>query len=406
VIATRVAALGLLACSTLLGGCNSAPTERTDIVTVDRLVRRVSDLPANTGQPLDLFVRERAPASVVNAGNAEPGKVALFVHGGYSPATLAFDVQYRDYSWMEALAKAGYDVFAMDMTGYGRSSRPMMDEPCNLDPNQQKLLIGKPLTAECKAKYAYQLVSSDTETADIDAVVNSILKLRGVDKITLIGWSGGGIRTGTYTVRHPDKVEKLIIQASSNYSRTNPDAKPNLPRAGFPMTIQMRDVGEGKRWLGTQKCDGMVEPGMPDMIWKMNIDADPVGATWGTGGLRAPTRTYWGWNANSAKKITVPTLIMVGEEDDLRTSNAQLFEDLGSSQKAYLRIACATHFAVWEAQHRVLQRASLEWLRSTTLNGQRTGTFRADETGRIDPAPLPALTASTGAPTGRTATAD
>jgi pimeloyl-ACP methyl ester carboxylesterase len=406
VITIRATAFGLLAFAALLGGCNSAPTEGTDIVTIDRLVRRVSDLPANAGQPLDLFVRERAPASVVNAGKAEPGKVALFVHGGYSPATLAFDVQYRDYSWMEALANAGYDVFAMDMTGYGRSSHPMMDEPCNLDPSQQKLLIGKPLAAECKAKYPYQLVSSDSESADIDAVVDSIRKLRGLDKITLIGWSGGGIRTGTYTVRHPEKVEKLIIQASSNYSRGNPDAKPTLPRAGFPMTIQMRDVGEGRRWLGTQKCDGMVEPGMADMIWKMNIDADPIGATWGTGGLRAPTRTYWGWNANSARKITVPTLIMVGEEDDLRTTNAQLFEDLGSSQKAFLAIACATHFAVWEAQHRVLQRASLEWLRSTTLNGQGTGTFRADEAGRITAAPLPAMTATADSPTARTAPAD
>ncbi|MGE5540499.1 MAG: alpha/beta fold hydrolase [Gemmatimonas sp.] len=403
--ATRLAVLGFLACSAV-AGCTSTPNERTDVVTVDRLVRRVSDLPANTGQPLDLFVRERAPAAVIAAGKAEPGKVALFVHGGYSPSTLAFDVQYRDYSWMEALAKAGYDVFAMDMTGYGRSSRPMMDEACNLNPAQQKYLIGKPLAAECQPRYPYQLVSSDTETADIDAVVDSIRKLRGVDKIALIGWSGGGIRTGTYTVRHPDKVDKLIIQASSNYSRSNPDAKPTLPRAGFPMTIQFRDVGEGRRWLGTQKCDGMIEPGMPDMIWKMNIDADPIGATWGTGGLRAPTRTYWGWNANSAKKITVPTLIMVGEEDDLRTSNAQLFEDLGSSQKAFLAIACATHFAVWEAQHRVLQRASLEWLRSTTLNGQRTGTFRADEGGRIGPAPLPAMTARADAATGRTAPAD
>ena len=43
-----------------------------------------------------------------------------------------------------------------------------------------------------------------------------------------------------------------------------------------------------------------------EMIWSLNKLADPVGATWGPGGLRAPTRTYWGWNANGAKKIALP----------------------------------------------------------------------------------------------------
>jgi hypothetical protein len=32
---------------------------------------------------------------------------------------------------MEYLATAGFDVFAMDVTGYGLSPRPMMDDTCN-----------------------------------------------------------------------------------------------------------------------------------------------------------------------------------------------------------------------------------------------------------------------------------
>jgi pimeloyl-ACP methyl ester carboxylesterase len=215
-------------------------------------------------------------------------------------------------------------------------------------------------------------------------VVNFIRKLRGVEKITLIGWSGGGIRTGTYTVRHPDKVEKLIILASSNYNRRNPDNPPeSLPKPGAPASIQVRDVGINQRWLKPVKCEGQVERGMPEYIWKLNIDHDPVGANWGTGGLRAPTRTYWGWNANSAKKIAVPTLIMVGEEDDLIASNRELHEDLGSQSKVLLAVSCATHFVVWEKQRRVLYRASLEWLQNAQLNGSSVGQFWADPDGRI-----------------------
>jgi len=58
-------------------------------------------------------------------------------------AEVAFDVPYQDYSWMEYLAQAGFDAFAMDTTGYGRSTRPAaMNDPCNLSPAQQ-LALGR-----------------------------------------------------------------------------------------------------------------------------------------------------------------------------------------------------------------------------------------------------------------------
>lgn len=363
----------------------SAMAQSRNIQTLDRLVDHVSTVPAIAGKHIDLFVRERASEAVIKSGKAKPGTVVLFVHGGYSPSTLAFDVQFKTYSWMEFLARNGYDTFAMDMTGYGRSGRPMMDDPCNLDPKQQDLLIPRNLAAKCQPKYPFQLVNSDSETADINAVVDYIRKLRSVEKITLIGWSGGGIRTGTYTVRHPEKVEKLIILASSNYSRKNPDSGPELPRAGAPMTMQTRNVGINQRWVSLAKCDGQIEPGMPEYIWNLNVAHDPVGASWGPGGLRAPTRTYWGWNAKSAAKIKVPTLIMVGEQDNLIAANRELFADLGADKKVFLGIACATHFVVWEKQSRVLHEASLAWLKSTKLGKSDQGTFRADENGRVAP---------------------
>lgn len=386
----RALCIGFAAIFAMAAAGRQSVALATEVVTIDRLVGHTSTVPAIAGKPIDLFVREKVINSVIEArdGKARPSSVVLFVHGGFSPSTLAFDVPYRDYSWMEFLARAGYDVFAMDMTGYGRSGRPMMDDPCNLVPRQQNLLVPKNIAEPCSPKYPFELVTSDSETADINAVVEFIRKLRGVDKITLIGWSGGGVRTGTYTARHPDKVEKLIILASSNYNRKNPDDAPEmLPKPGAPMSMQVREVGINERWLNTVKCEDQVEPGMPEYVWKLNIDHDPVGATWGTGGLRAPTRTYWGWNANSAKKISVPTLIMVGEQDRLIGSNRDLFDDLGAPDKVFLNISCATHFVVWEKQRHILHRASLEWLQNTQLNGARTGRFSANAEGRISPQP-------------------
>jgi pimeloyl-ACP methyl ester carboxylesterase len=363
----------------------AAAAQTSSLLTIDRLIDHASTVPAIAGQKVDLFVREKIAADLLEqgSGKAFERKVVLMVHGGFSPATLAFDVPYRDYSWMERLARAGFDVFAMDMTGYGRSSRPvMMNDPCNLIAAHQKPLIGTTLAAPCPPKYPYELVNSDSESADINAVVDFIRKLRGVDKVSLVGWSGGGIRTGSFAQRHPEKVDRYVIWASSNYSRKNPDTTPSLPKAGAPMSMQIRAVAD-KRWQGTQKCQGMIEPGMPELIWSLTKLADPVAATWGPGGLRAPTRTYWGWNANGAGKIAVPTLIVAGEQDRLTKSNLELFDDLGSQQKVFLGVACATHFMNWEKQRRVLHAASIDWLRNGSLGGATSGMFRADENARI-----------------------
>src|SRR5262245_43848326 len=125
------AALAAIVCL----GAGAAVAQTPSIVTIDRLVDHTSTVPAIAGQKVNLFVREKVSAKLLEQGAGKPfeRKVVLMVHGGFSPATLAFDVNYRDYSWMERLAAEGFDVFAMDMTGYGRSSRPpMMDDPCNL----------------------------------------------------------------------------------------------------------------------------------------------------------------------------------------------------------------------------------------------------------------------------------
>ena len=356
-----------------------------EMMTIDRLISHTSTVPAIKGGKIDLFVREKVPTAFIEGkpGSLE-GKVALFVHGGYSPAILAFDVPYRDYSWMEYLAYGGLDVFAMDMTGYGRSGRPMMDDPCNLDPRQQPLLVPRNLKAPCVNPYPFQLVNSDSETDDINAVVDYIRKLRGVAKVTLIGWSGGGIRIGTFASRHPEKVDRMVIWSSSNYSRANPDGPPaTLPAPGTPMTMQIREVGVNKRWLANVKCENQVEPGMPDMIWALNAQYDPVAAQWGPGGLRAPTRTYWGWNATAAARIQVPTLMMAGEEDALLPSNLELFDDIGAARKVFVRIACGSHFINWERQREVLHRASLEWLTKGRVAGVDRGRLRADPAGKI-----------------------
>jgi pimeloyl-ACP methyl ester carboxylesterase len=286
-------------------------------------------------------------------------------------------------------------VFLLDLDGYGFSPRPTMDNPCNANPGQQDLLIPNPLAEPCSPDYPFQLNTIESERDEIDTVIDYIRELRGVDRVSLIGWSLGGLRTGTYTALHPDKVENLIILASCCYDRTGSSEPPaELPAPGAPMSLQNYEGLVHDRWLSTVACEDQVEPGIETVAWNDIMRFDPLGSTWGTppwnpissptGGLmRVAQWAIWGWNAEAAAQIEVPTLIMVGEQDGLYDSNVELFEDLSTTHKVFLGIACATHFVSWERQHEILQEASEDWLRRGRVKGLRNGVLHADPFGKI-----------------------
>ena len=107
-----------------------------NIRTTDYLVPHISTVPANSGKRVELFVREK-----VEQGRRGNRPVVLMIAGATISAIPDFDVQFENYSWMEYLATAGFEVFAMDVTGYGLSPRPMMDDPCNTTTSEQQLYL-------------------------------------------------------------------------------------------------------------------------------------------------------------------------------------------------------------------------------------------------------------------------
>ena len=182
-----------------------AQTSADRIVSVDHYVRINSTAPAMRGQIANLYVRERTLPETALRGNLGD-RVVLFIHGTGTPAEVAYDPSSGDHSWMTYLADAGFDVFAMDQTGYGRSTRPgPMDDPCNLSRDQQAQLVPAVLAAPCSAKHTTDITTLSSDWGDIDAVVNYIRTHRRVDRVHLVAWPLGGARAGGYTARHPEK---------------------------------------------------------------------------------------------------------------------------------------------------------------------------------------------------------
>jgi pimeloyl-ACP methyl ester carboxylesterase len=364
-------AMGLLAVLPLLG----AGTEQ--LLRVDHYVRVHSAVPAMAGQTEQIYVREVVRPGLALRASALPG-VVLFVHGAGTPAEVAFDVPYGDYSWMAYLARAGFDVFSMDMAGYGRSTRPTpMNDPCNLAQEQQKLFMPGLLAEPCAAPYGQNMTTIASDWNDIAAVVDHLLALRHVEKLDLVGWSLGGPRAGGYAAQHPDKVRRLVLLAPAYGRKRGSEQPATIPAKGTVFNTQSHDEFTAN-WTRQVGCPNQVEAAAADAVWSAMLQSDPVGATWGTGVRRAPQVTTWGWNAAMAAKLRAPVLAVSGAYDKQVAPEGvrELIDDAGSSQKVFADLACSSHNALWEHNHLLLFEASLEWFTKGALDGKSTGTVK------------------------------
>jgi len=87
---------------------------------------------------------------------------------------------------VDRVARDGYDTYALDLRGYGGSTRPpAMSQP-----------------PEANAPFA----RTHEALRDISAAVDFILARRAVKQLTLIGWSWGTTTTAAYAARNPEVV--------------------------------------------------------------------------------------------------------------------------------------------------------------------------------------------------------
>jgi pimeloyl-ACP methyl ester carboxylesterase len=200
---------------------------------------------------IEIFVRNKRPAEM---RAFRPERTVLFVHGATYPAHTTFDLPIEGRSWMDHIAARGYDVYLLDLRGYGKSTRPpeMAQSP---DANPP-------------------VVRTETAVKDIAAAVDFILARRAIPRLTLLGWSWGTFSTPTYTIAHPDKVARLALYAPIWIGQTGRLAHADSGRMPAYRTVTREQASA--RWL-----NGVPEPEKAALIPPGVFDAW-VAATWAT----------------------------------------------------------------------------------------------------------------------------
>jgi pimeloyl-ACP methyl ester carboxylesterase len=251
---------------------------------------------------IDIYVRNKRPADMTAF---RPARTVLFVHGATYPAHATFDLAIDGFSWMDYIAARGYDVYLLDIRGYGRSTRPaeMAQQP-DLNP---------------------PIVRTATAVKDIGAVVDFIRKRRGIPRLVLLGWSWGTFSTPTYAAADADKVERLVLYAPIWIGQTGRLVQSLAAKLGAYRTVTREQARE--RWYAgvpEEKKATLIPAGIFDAWWAATLASDPDGAKRDPPVIRAPNgvvqdcvETWWaGKPYYDPAKVAVPALLVTAAWDN------------------------------------------------------------------------------------------
>ncbi|MDB5654068.1 MAG: putative hydrolase [Tardiphaga sp.] len=286
-----------------------------------KLVTQDFHIPSSTAG-IELFLRNKHPKDLTTFSSE---KTVLYIHGATQPSETVFDLPVGDGSWADYISARGYDVWQVDVRGYGGSTAPKDQS--------------KPFATTREA------------VEDFGAAVKHVLARRGISKLQLIGWSWGTVIAGTYAAEVPQHVAGLVLLAPPWLSAKGGAA----PTDGW----QQWTAEASLKRLQAGAPDGQAEKLFP-AAWRKTWEAallanQPAAKASSPPKFRSPTGVvadgaqYWSVNRAfyDPGKIVAPTLLIRGEWDELTPLNETqaLFALLRHAPvRKLIEIPRATHF--------------------------------------------------------------
>ncbi len=247
------------------------------------------------------------------------GKVILLVHGATWASRCTFDPDpEHGYSMMEMLADAGYDVFSVDLHGYGRSERSDSD-----------------------------WTDSHSAAKDVEAAVEFIRALRWVERVHLFGYQWGGQPAALFASQKPHKVGRLAL-LGMRYRLVDKGA--TVPPG------PLRTLGQQASLLKPE--DGDLDP---EFVRRRAQVCRTESASAPNGALIDLTKP----SPVDPGKLKVPTLVLQGERDGSMESvqdRIQFFSQLASPGKWFTYLPGTGKYAPIERSRSKFEQVLLSFL--------------------------------------------
>lgn len=207
------------------------------------------------------------------------GPAVVFSHG-YPLSADAWEYQ------MLFLIQQGYRVIAFDRRGFGRSSQPA-------------------------GGYDY-----DTFADDLAALINAL----NLKQVTLVGHSMGGGEVARYIGRHGEQrvARVALVAAVTPFLLQTPDNPGGAPKALFD-TFRAAVQADRSQWnkdvtmpyYSYNRAGAKVSEGVRDDYWRQGMNTGVLAAYHA---ITAFSETDF---RADLKKITVPTLVVHGNDDQI-----------------------------------------------------------------------------------------
>lgn len=263
-------------------------------------------------------------------GGPQGKPVLVLAHGSATAGRESFDLKvpgHPEYSLMDFLARRGFDVFAPDMRGFGSSTRPEGH------------------------------ISTEQAAGDLNDVVDFICKLRGVTQVHLLAWSWGTQYGGQFVMAHPAKVKRYAAYAQMHAQ--SPDLLARRERlAPFQRAPYIRISEPGwKLRFNSMTPEEVNDPVVMDAFARSAALVE----------IKSPTGPQVDLLTRQplidATKITVPTMMIHGQYDDVADLPGLLpfFTALPNPDKQYTVIPEGGHMLHLQKGCARFQRAVADW---------------------------------------------
>lgn len=283
---------------------------------------------------LKLYLRNKCP----DGGR----RTLLLVHGATYPSTAVLDYPVEGVSAMDWLAANGFDVWCIDLLGYGMADRPPeMDQP---------------------AEDNEPLVDTNEAVADVRRAIEFICTERNISKLDLLGYSWGTAICGQVATEVPQRVDRLALVGALWLKSGSVQIRGDGPIGAY-RTVSAQDTTD--RWVvyfDDAKKAAVCPASRREQWGRDAVATDPASADHDPPRLRSPAGVvkdvveHWLQDKPTYDpgKIMAPTLVIVGEWDQETTTGQgwEVFTRLeAAAEKRYVVVGQSSH-TIWLEDNR------------------------------------------------------